>query len=118
MASPLSKTVVAAAGSVAAALGSALCCTGPLVAVALGVSGAGLAATFEPLRPYFVAGTVVALGLGFVVLRREERRACEPGTLCASPVARRRMKRALWIATITAISLVTFPWWSKFVLGG
>ena len=118
MASPVSKAVLAAAGSVAAAVGSALCCAGPLVAVALGVSGAGLATTFEPLRPYFVAGTLAALGSGFVVLRREERKACEPGKLCASPVARRRMKRALWIATVLAISLVAFPWWSKFVLGG
>ena len=32
--------------------------------------GAGLAATFEPLRPYFIGGTVLALGFGFVVLRR------------------------------------------------
>ena len=98
-------------------MGSALCCAGPLVAVALGVSGAGLAATFEPLRPYFVAGTVLALGSGFVVLRREDKRACEPGTLCASPLARRRMKCALWSATTIAVPLLTFPWWSGFVLG-
>ena len=116
MASPASKAILAAAGSVAAAVGSALCCAGPLVAVALGVSGAGLAATFEPLRPYFVAGTVLALGFGFVVLRGEEKRACEPGTLCASPIARRRMKWALWTATIVSIPLLTFPWWSKLVL--
>src|SRR2546430_10980706 len=80
-------------------------------------SGAGLAATFEPLRPYFVAGTVLALGFGFVELRREEKRACEPGTLCASPISRRRMKWALWTATIVSIPLLTFPWWSKLVLG-
>lgn len=117
MASSVSKTALAATAGVAAAIGSTLCCAGPLVAVALGLSGAGLAATFEPLRPYFVAGTVLSLGLGFVVLRREDRRACEPGTLCASPVARRRMKWALWVATAIAIPLLTFPWWSKFVLG-
>src|SRR5437870_2198998 len=79
--------------------------------------GAGLAATFEPLRPYFVAGTVLALGFGFVVLRGEEKRACVPGTLCVSPIARRRMKWALWTATIVSIPLLTFPWWSKLVLG-
>ncbi len=117
MASSVSKTALAATAGVAAAIGSTLCCAGPLVAVALGLSGAGLAATFEPLRPYFVAGTALSLGLGFVVLRREDRRACEPGTLCASPVARRRMKWALWVATAIAIPLLTFPWWSKFVLG-
>jgi mercuric ion transport protein len=111
------KTVLAVAGGVTAAVASTLCCAGPLVAVALGLSGAGIAATFEPLRPYFVGGTVLTLGFGFVALSREEKRACEPGTLCASPIARRRMKGALWIATIVAIPLVTFPWWSKFLLG-
>jgi mercuric ion transport protein len=116
MPSPFSKTLLAAGAGLTAAIGSALCCAGPLVAVFLGLSGAGLAATFEPLRPYFVAGTVGALGLGFAVLRREERRACAPGSLCASPAARQWMKRWLWIATIIAIPLVTFPWWSKFIL--
>ena len=116
MPSPGAKTVAAATGGIVAAIASALCCAGPLVAVALGLSGAGLAATFEPLRPYFVAATAVSLGLGFVVLHREERKACEPGTLCASPLARRRMKWALWVATAIVIPLTTFPWWSKFVL--
>jgi|SRR5713101_2140934 len=117
MATSATKAVLAATSGVVAAVVTTLCCAGPLVAVAIGLSGAGLAATFEPLRPYFVAGTVLALGFGFVVLRREERRACEAGTLCASPVVRRRMKWALWTATIIAIPLLTFPWWSKFALG-
>lgn len=117
MTTSASKTVLAAMGGVVAALASSLCCVGPLVAVALGVSGAGLAATFEPLRPYFVGGTVLALSFGFVALNREEKRACEPGTLCASPIARRRMKWALWMATIISIPLLTFPWWSILVLG-
>ncbi len=59
---------------------------------------------------------MLALGFGFVELRREEKRACEPGTLCASPIARGRVKRALWAATIVSIPLLTFPWWSKFLL--
>ncbi|MEK7668480.1 MAG: mercuric transporter MerT family protein [Gemmatimonadota bacterium] len=116
MSTPTTKTLLAAAGGIAAAVASALCCAGPLVAVALGVSGAGLSATFEPLRPYFVGVAVAALGLGFVMLRREERRACEPGALCASPLARRRMRLMLWAATMIAIPLLTFPWWSEFVL--
>ena len=117
MTTSVTKTVLAATAGVAAAGASALCCAGPLVAVALGLSGAGLAAMFEPLRPYFIAGTALALGFGFGVLRPEETRACEPGTLCASPIARRRMKWALWTATIVSIPLLTFPWWSRLVLG-
>ncbi len=117
MPSPISKTLLAAAGGVAAAVGSALCCAGPLVAVFLGLSGAGLAATFEPLRPYFVGATTLSLALGFVAVRREERQACQPGQLCSSPTVRRRLKRLLWIATSIAVPLVTFPWWSRFLLG-
>lgn len=51
MPSTSSKAGLSAAGGIAAAIGSALCCAGPLVALLLGVSGAGLARTFEPLRP-------------------------------------------------------------------
>jgi len=86
------------------------------VAVFLGLSGAGLAATFEPFRPYFVAATALFLVLGFLAVRREDRKACEPGRLCASPTVRRHMKQWLWIATAIAVPLVTFPWWSRFIL--
>ncbi len=116
MLSPIGKATLAAGGGVAAAIGSALCCAGPLVAVFLGLSGAGLAATFEPLRPYLVGATTLFLVLGFVAVRREERQACQPGQLCASPTVRRRMKRLLWFATVVAVLLVAFPWWSGLVL--
>jgi mercuric ion transport protein len=106
-----------AGGGIAAALASAVCCAGPLVAVALGVSGAGIAARFEPLRPYFLAATAVLFASGFWLLRREERRACEPGTLCASSVARSRMRLILWLATALAVVFATFPTWSLWFLG-
>ncbi|HEX8726489.1 MAG TPA: mercuric transporter MerT family protein [Gemmatimonadaceae bacterium] len=110
------KSALAAGGGVIAAIASALCCAGPLAAVALGVSGAGLAARFEPLRPYFLIATALLLGAGFWVLRREESRACEPGRLCASPAARRRMRIILYVATGVAILFATFPAWSAWVL--
>src|SRR2546427_514307 len=116
LARSVSHPALAAPAGVVPAVVPPLSCVGPLLAVPLALSGAGLPAMFEPLRPYFVAGTVLALGFGFVVLRSEEKRACEPDTLCASPIARRRMKWALWTATILSIPLLTFPWWSKFLL--
>ena len=117
MPSPIGKILAAAGGGIAAAIGATLCCAGPLVAVFLGLSGAGLAAIFEPLRPYFVAATTLFLVLGFVAVRREERKACQRGQPCASPTIRRRVKRLLWIAMAIAVPLVTFPWWSELVLG-
>jgi len=110
------KALVSSLAAVAGALGSALCCAGPLVAVALGMSGAGLAPTFAPWRPYFVAGTVMSLVYGFVTLHREDKRACEPDGVCASPNARRRMKRLLWMATAVALPLLSFSWWSPFII--
>ena len=101
------KTIATAGAGVAAAFASALCCAGPLLAVAVGVSGAGLASTFEPLRPYFLGATVVFLGLGFFLLHREEQKACEPGKVCADPKVRHRMKTMLWIATGVAVIFMT-----------
>lgn len=109
------KAVVPGVGGVAAAAGSALCCAGPVVAVILGVSGAGLSQS-EPFRPYFLGATALFLVLGFVLLDREERKACEPGKPCADPAVRRRMKVTLWIATGIAVLFATFPSWQSLVL--
>ena len=110
------KTLLLGAGGVGAAIASALCCAGPLLAVAAGLSGAGLATTFEPLRPWLLGATAAFLLLGFWTLDREERKACEPGRACAEPRTRRRMKVALWIATAAAVLLATFPSWQGLVL--
>ena len=58
------------AGGVLAAVGASLCCVVPLVFVALGIGGAWLAELqwFEPYRPYFIAVTLLSLGLGFRAL--------------------------------------------------
>jgi mercuric ion transport protein len=110
------KPILAAAGGVTAAVASALCCAGPLVAVMLGLSGAGLAATFEPMRPFFLLGAAASLGGGFAWLRREDQAACEPGKPCADPRVRRRMRVLLWVATALALAFGSFPWWSPWVL--
>ena len=110
------KGLTTASAGVGAAFISALCCLGPVLAVALGVSGAGLSSTFEPLRPYFLGSTALFLGGGFFLLHREEKNACEPGKVCADPRVRRRMKIMLWIATAIAVVFATFPSWQNLVL--
>jgi len=110
------KAAGPALGGVVAAAGSALCCAGPLVAVTVGMSGAGIAATFEPWRPWFLGGSVLSLGLGFFLLDREERRACEPDRVCADAGLRRSMRVTLWVATGIAAVLATFPAWQGLLL--
>lgn len=110
------KAAGPAVGGVAAAFVSALCCAGPVLAVAVGVSGAGLATTFEPFRPYFLVATGLFLLLGFWLLHREEQKACEPGRACADPRVRRMMRITLWTATVLAVVFATFPSWQGLVL--
>lgn len=110
------KGVAAATAGVTGAIVSALCCAGPVVAVALGVSGAGLSSTFEPLRPYFLGSTALFLGGGFFLLHREDQQACDMDKMCASPRVRRRMRIMLWIATAVAVVFATFPSWQSLVL--
>lgn len=110
------KGLLASVAGVGAAITSALCCAGPIVAVALGLSGAGLYSTFEPLRPYFLGSTALFLAGGFFLVHREEKRACEPGKMCADPKVRRRMKVVLWIATAIAVLFASFPNWQTLVL--
>jgi mercuric ion transport protein len=109
-------TMVLGAGGVSAAVASALCCLGPILAVVAGVSGAGLATAIEPLRPYLLVATAGFLLVGFWTVDREERKACEPGRPCAEPRVRRRMKIMLWIATGVAVAGATFPRWQTLIL--
>lgn len=112
----IGKTLATAIGGMAAALGSALCCAGPLLAVTLGVSGAGFASTFEPLRPYFLGGTGLFLAGGFFMAYREDAKACDPDKPCADDKVRSRMKKILWIATGVAVLFATYPTWSAWIL--
>ncbi len=112
----MSRPILAAVGGVTAAVASALCCAGPLVAVFLGLSGAGLSTTFTPLRPYFLVGAALSLSGGFYWLDRQEKDACAPGKPCADPQVRRRTRIVLWIATAFALVFAAFPLWSRLVL--
>lgn len=124
MADDARRGLVAAAGAVGAAFLASLCCVGPLVFVAFGV-GAGLASTFEPLRPLFTVLTIALIGAGFYIVygRRPARAASAPaGTdasvrcgadgQCIVPRSATREKLLLWVATVLALLFLTFPQWS------
>lgn len=104
--------MLASVGGVTAAFLGALCCAGPLLFVFFGV-GAGLASTFDPLRPLFTALMLGALGFGFYVVygRRRPARTATAGATCAVPRRRARDQLLLWSATALAAVLWSLPYW-------
>ncbi len=100
-------------GGVAAILAST-CCLGPLVLVALGLSGAwiGNLTLLEPYRPFFIGGALVAL---FFAGRRIFRpaRSCQPGEVCAGPRTRRIYKIVFGIVSALVLVALLYPYVAK-----
>ena len=109
------------AASIATAFGASVCCIGPIVAVMFGMTSLAALAKYEPLRPIFGAVTAVLLAVAFyATYKRPAEAECEPGSVCATqgPDRMQKINRvAVWIATIVAAMVFTFPTWSGWVLG-
>lgn len=111
------KAFLAGAGGVTAALLGSLCCAGPVLFVTLGI-GAGLASTFEPLRPLFAVIMVGLFAIGFYTVygRGAGSGASSAGEACELPRSRRKEKAILWGALVIAAVLWTFPMWSTWLV--
>lgn len=123
------------AALISAAMASS-CCWLPLLLLALGVSGAGIASTLEAYRPLFIVVTFGFLGAAFCFTYRPHRTVvggahdcCSPqpaeGTedCCATPdrghfsVAALN-KVMLWVVTALAVAFLLFPNYVGAFLGG
>jgi mercuric ion transport protein len=95
------------------AIGASICCVGPLVLLALGVSGAwiGSLTALEPYRPIFIGVTLLFLGLAFYRLYLA-RPACSPESACANPRTLKRQRLAFWIVTVLMLGLIAVPWFA------
>ena len=96
---------------VAAGIGASVCCVGPLVLLAFGVSGAwiGNLTALEPYRPFFIGLTVLFLGLAFRKLYLLPE-ICAPGTSCANPRVLKRQRLTFWLVASGLIGLLMVPW--------
>jgi mercuric ion transport protein len=101
-------------GGLAAILAST-CCLGPLVLVALGLSGAwiGNLTRLEPYRPFFIAGALIALFFaGRHIFRPAQ--TCNPGEVCAVPRTRRLYKVLFVTVCVLVVIALVFPYVIKF----
>jgi mercuric ion transport protein len=97
-------------GGLAAILAST-CCLGPLVLVALGLSGAwiGNLTRLEPYRPFFIAGAFIALFFaGRHIFRPAQ--TCNPGEVCAVPRTRRIYKLFFVTVCVLVVIALAFPY--------
>lgn len=106
-----------AAGGVLGAILASACCTGPLVLLTLGISGAwiGNLTALEPYKPIFA---VIALGFiaaGFRQVYVRKHSVCEPGTFCASPSSALISKIAFWVSVILVVAALTVSWWAPLL---
>ena len=91
-------------------IGASLCCVGPLVLLALGISGAwiGNLTALEPYRPIFIGLTLLFLGLAFRSLYLVPQ-VCAPGTPCAEPQTSKRQRLTFWMVAVLLLGVLAVP---------
>ena len=126
---------IAKTGTIISAIMASACCWLPLVLLAVGFSGVGIASTLEAYRPLFMVVTFGFLGAAFYFTYRPKKsattggHACcatEPpeGEDCCAPAAKGRFsimtlnKAMLWIVTVMAVAFLLFPSYVGAFLGG
>ena len=99
------------------AIGASVCCVGPLVLLTLGIGGAWIAnlTALEPLRPWFIAATLLFVGLAFRRLYVQPQ-VCQPGAACAEPIVLKRQRLIFWVVTLALLALLSVPWLAPFFL--
>ncbi|MBD3670919.1 MAG: mercury transporter MerT [Gammaproteobacteria bacterium] len=100
-----------------AAMGASACCAGPLILLGLGISGSwiGNLSLMEPLRPYFIAITVIIFALAYRKLYRVKQ-DCDIDAPCADTTNIRKQRRVFWISLALAVLIITFPEYAPYLL--
>jgi mercuric ion transport protein len=108
-----SSGAVTTTGSIISALLSFLplsCCIFPVAFSFLGAGGLAFAMSLMPYRSYFIALTLLFLGVSFYFAYRPEKVGCAPGTACGSPRSRKLQRVSLWVVTALTLILLAIPY--------
>jgi len=95
-------------GSILAAFFASLCCIGPIVFAILGLGGVSVFIALETYRPYFIALSIVFLGISFYLTYRKREIICEDGS-CIIQRGSKWSKISLWTITFIVGIFIVFP---------
>jgi copper chaperone CopZ len=99
-------------GSLIAAVAASLCCILPVLATVTGAGAIAAGAVFDWWRPYLLGLTGLLLAGGFFLAWRDHKKACAPGSLCATKAMGRWNSIALGILATSVVALAAFPYYS------
>jgi len=91
------------------------CCILPVLATVTGAAAIAAGAAFDRWRPYLLGLTGLLLAGGFFLAWRDHKKACAPGSLCATKPMRRWNSIALGILATSVVALAAFPYYSGAV---
>lgn len=100
-------------GGAIAAFAASVCCLGPLVLVALGVSGAWISnlTALEPYRPIFIGAALLLMGFAWRrIYRAPVAENCAPGEVCALPQTNGVYKVMFWVVSGLVLMALAFPY--------
>jgi copper chaperone CopZ len=118
-------------GTVLSAIMASACCWLPLVLLACGVSGVGIAGALDAYRPVFITMTAAFLAAAFYFTYSPRKASSGSEDCCAtahaccaapSSTSKRRFsmmtlnKVMLWVVTVFAVAFLFFPQYMKFFL--
>lgn len=96
-------------GGIIAAVGSSICCVGPLVLGVLGVGGASSLLFLEDYRNIILIVVIILITIGWIMNYRLEQKECVDGTVCAAPKKKRFRRISLSIGTFIAVFFMASP---------
>ena len=105
---PRTSRWVGAVAAIGSAVALSICCVGPLVLLALGVTGVHFIEAIEPYRPFLIAAELAAYLFYKRATAREE---CEEGRVCATGPWRVAEQVVFWGALLVAVGgIVAMSW--------
>lgn len=110
----MKKENVVLGGGMLAALAASLCCVGPILFALLGLGAFGASSIFTSLRPYLLAGAVIALAFGFY-RAYFQREACAPGEACATKPVSQASRVVLWVAALGILAFALSPYYAGYM---